>query len=244
MKRVSGVIVGVTVALLLSQVWSSSDSEDTTVTILAAASLGPALEAVERQLEAEFDGIDVRVVTNGSGALRAQIDHGSPADIFLAASVDDVDRLQIPILERDAFLHNELWLVTPKGKPCAETWDDLNACARIVIGDPVNVPAGRYAKAALEVEGVWEEVEPRIMFAQNVRQVLTLIEQGDANAGFVYKTELTTDVESLQAVPFEATGTIAYPAVRLTHNPYVRDVYARLFDDEIQAHFLAKGFSK
>ncbi len=87
MKRVSGVIVGVTVALLLSQVWSSSDSEDT-VTILAAASLGPALEAVERQLEAEFDGIDVRVVTNGSGALRAQIDHGSPADIFLAASVE------------------------------------------------------------------------------------------------------------------------------------------------------------
>ncbi|MFL9651163.1 MULTISPECIES: molybdate ABC transporter substrate-binding protein [Exiguobacterium] len=128
-------------------------------------------------------------------------------------------------------MHNELWLVTPKGNPCAETWDDLNACARIVIGDPVNVPAGRYAKAALEVEGVWEEVEPRIMFAQNVRQVLTLIEQGDANAGFVYKTELTT-------------GTIAYPAVRLTHNPYVRDVYARLFDDDIQAHFLAKGFSK
>ncbi|MFY9856848.1 MAG: molybdate ABC transporter substrate-binding protein [Exiguobacterium chiriqhucha] len=243
MKRVSGVIIGMAVALLLSQVWSSSDSEDT-VTILAAASLGPALEEVERQLEAEFDGIDVRVVTNGSGALRAQINHGSPADIFLAASVDDVDRLQIPILERDMFLHNELWLVTPKGKPCAETWDDLNTCARIVIGDPINVPAGRYAKVALEGEDVWEEVEPRVMFAQNVRQVLTLIEQGDANAGFVYKTELTTDIESIQSVPFEATGAISYPAVRLTHDPYVRDIYARLFDDEIQAHFLAKGFSK
>lgn len=243
MKRVSGVIIGMAVALLLSQVWSSSDSEDT-VTILAAASLGPALEEVERQLEAEFDGIDVRVVTNGSGALRAQINHGSPADIFLAASVDDVDRLQIPILERDLFLHNELWLVTPKGKPCAETWDDLNTCARIVIGDPINVPAGRYAKVALEGEDVWEEVEPRVMFAQNVRQVLTLIEQGDANAGFVYKTELTTAIESIQSVPFEATGEISYPAVRLTHDPYVRDIYARLFDDEIQAHFLAKGFSK
>jgi len=225
MKRVSGVIIGMAVALLLSQVWSSSDSEDT-VTILAAASLGPALEEIERQLEAEFDGIDVRVVTNGSGALRAQINHGSPADIFLAASVDDVDRLQIPILERDMFLHNELW------------------CARIVIGDPINVPAGRYAKVALEGEDVWEEVEPRVMFAQNVRQVLTLIEQGDANAGFVYKTELTTDIESIQSVPFEATGAISYPAVRLTHDPYVRDIYARLFDDEIQAHFLAKGFSK
>ncbi|WP_240189925.1 molybdate ABC transporter substrate-binding protein [Bacillus sp. P14.5] len=164
--------------------------------------------------------------------------------MFLAASDDDVDRLQIPILERDAFLHNELWLVTPKGKPCAETWDDLNTCARIVIGDPVNVPAGRYAKEALEVEQAWEQAEPRIMFAQNVRQVLTLIEQGDANAGFVYKTELTTAVEAIQSIPLEATGTISYPAARLTHESYVRDVYARLFDDDIQAHFLAKGFSK
>lgn len=214
MKQMSGIIIGVAVVLLLSQVWSSSDSEET-VTILAAASLGPALEEVERQLETELDGVDVRVVTNGSGALRAQINHGSPADIFLAASVEDVDRLQIPILERDVFLHNELWLVTPKGKRCAETWNDLNMCARIVIGDPVNVPAGRYAKAALEGAGSWKEVEPRIMFAQNVRQVLTLIEQGDANAGFVYKTELTPKVESIQSVSFEATGPISYPAVRV-----------------------------
>jgi len=243
MKRVSGVIIGVTVALLLTQVWSSPAHEET-VTILAAASLGPALEEVERQLEAELEEVDVRVVTNGSGALRAQINHGSPADIFLAASVDDVDRLHIPILERDVFLHNELWVVTPKGKPCAETWDDLHTCARIVIGDPVNVPAGRYAKIALEREGEWEQAEPRMMFAQNVRQVLTLIEQGDANAGFVYKTELTTDVEAIQSVPLEATGLISYPAVRLTHESHVRDVYARLFDDDIQAYFFARGFSK
>lgn len=243
MKRVSGVIVGVAVVLLLSQVWSSPNQKET-VTILAAASLGPTLEIVEQQLETEFEGIDVRVVTNGSGALRAQINHGSPADIFLAASADDVDRLQVPILEREKFLQNELWLVTPKGNRCATDWHELALCTRIVIGDPVNVPAGRYAKAALESEGSWEQARTRIVFAQNVRQVLTLIEQGDANAGFVYKTELTPDVEAIQAVPFEATGTIIYPAVRLSSESHVRKVYERLFEDDIQAQFLAKGFSK
>lgn len=243
MKRVSGVIVGVAVVLLLSQVWSSPAHKET-VTILAAASLGPAMEEIERQLEAEFDGIDVRVVTNGSGALRAQINHGSPADIFLAASEDDVDKLQVPVLNRADFLKNELWFVTPKGKSCASDWRELELCARIVIGDPVNVPAGRYAKMALDEAEIWGQVKSRIIFAQNVRQVLTLIEHGDANAGFVYKTELTGNVAAIQAVPLEATGIISYPAVRLTHKSYVRDVYERLFDDDIQTYFLAKGFSK
>lgn len=245
MKRVSGVIVGVAVVLLLSQIWSSpSDASDETVTILAAASLGPVLEQVERQLEAELDDVDIRVVTNGSGALRSQINHGSPADIFLAASEDDVDKLHVPVLDRDAFLENELWFVTPKGKSCTVDWGELELCARIVIGDPVNVPAGRYAKTALDEAGVWEQVKSRIIFAQNVRQVLTLVEQGDANGGFVYKTELTGDVAGIQAVSLEATGVISYPAVRLTHDPYVRDVYERLLDDDIQAYFLEKGFSK
>lgn len=245
MKRVSGVIVGVAVVLLLSQIWSSpSDASDETVTILAAASLGPVLEQVERQLETELDDVDIRVVTNGSGALRSQINHGSPADIFLAASADDVDKLQVPILDRDEFLKNELWFVTPKGKRCSSDWRKLERCARIVVGDPVNVPAGRYAKTALDEAGVWEQVKSRIIFAQNVRQVLTLVEQGDANAGFVYKTELTGDVAAIQAVSLEATGIISYPAVRLTHGPFVRDVYERLFDDDIQAYFVSKRFSK
>ncbi|TCI34483.1 molybdate ABC transporter substrate-binding protein [Exiguobacterium sp. SH4S7] len=245
MKRVSGVIVGVAVVLLLSQIWSSpSGAHDETVTILAATSLGPVLEHVERQLEAELGDVDIRVVTNGSGALRSQINHGSPADIFLAASEEDVDKLQVPVLDRDAFLKNELWFVTPKGKSCTSEWQELELCARIVIGDPVNVPAGRYAKTALDEAEVWGQVKSRIIFAQNVRQVLTLVEQGDANGGFVYKTELTEGVAALQAVSLEATGIISYPAVRLTHGPYVRDVYERLFDDDIQAIFLAKGFSK
>ncbi|TCI52906.1 molybdate ABC transporter substrate-binding protein [Exiguobacterium sp. SH1S21] len=245
MKRVSGVIVGVAVVLLLSQIWSSpSGAHDETVTILAAASLGPVLEQVERQLEAELGDVDIRVVTNGSGALRSQINHGSPADIFLAASEEDVDKLQVPVLDRDAFLKNELWFVTPKGKSCTGEWRELELCARIVIGDPVNVPAGRYAKMALDEAEVWGQVKSRIIFVQNVRQVLTLVEQGDANGGFVYKTELTEGVAAIQAVSLEATGIISYPAVRLTHGPYVRDVYERLFDDDIQAIFLAKGFSK
>ncbi|MFN4213922.1 molybdate ABC transporter substrate-binding protein [Exiguobacterium sp.] len=245
MKRMSGVIVGGAVALLLSQVWSTpSVAKEETVTILAAASLGPALEQVEQQLETEIEGVDVRVVTNGSGALRAQINHGSPADIFLAASEEDVNEIQVPVLERDDFLKNELWLVTPKGERCAVDWRELELCTRIVIGDPVNVPAGRYAKAAFDSEQMWAQIEPRLIYAQNVRQVLTLIEQGDANAGFVYKTELTEGVEAVESVSSLSVGVITYPAVRLTNNPTVRAVYERLFDEEIQAQFLAKGFSK
>ncbi|MCT4783240.1 MULTISPECIES: molybdate ABC transporter substrate-binding protein [Exiguobacterium] len=245
MKRMSAVVVGVTVALLLSQVWSSSsDEENETVTILAAASLGPALEQVEKQLEAELDQVDIRVVTNGSGALRAQINHGSPADLFLAASEADVDALAPPVLERRPFLRNELWLVTPKGKRCAVDWLELETCPRIVIGDPVNVPAGRYAKSALDSIEMWKQTEPRLIYAQNVRQVLTLIEQGDASAGFVYKTELTEKVEAIQPIPSAATGPILYPAVRFANRDNVRHVYDRLFDEDIQRYFLEKGFMK
>lgn len=244
MKHIK-VIIGVTLLGLFIHMYLNQTVEaERTVTILAAASLSPALEQVEKKLEAEFEGMDIRIVSNGSGALRAQINQGSPADIFLAASEEDVRHLSVPILERHAFLTNELWLVTPKAGRCTDDFRDLENCGRIVIGDPVNVPAGRYAKKALESAQIWNHIEPKTMFAQNVRQVLTLVEQGDVDVGFVYKTELTSKVNAIQTISVDATGPIRYPAVRLSHQPGVAEVYDRLFDQDIQQYFLDKGFSK
>src|SRR5262249_58020877 len=65
----------------------------------------------------------------------------------------------------------------------------LPADARIAIGDPCSVPAGRYAKQALEALGEWDALAPRLVLGTDVTGVLAIVRRGEAVAGFVYETD-------------------------------------------------------
>ena len=83
---------------------------------------------------------------------------------------------------------------------------------RIAIGKPEGVPAGRYAKGALEKAKLWSALEPKAVFAQNVRQALDYVSRGETEAGFVYATDalvLKDKVKVLFSVPTETP--ISYP---------------------------------
>jgi molybdate transport system substrate-binding protein len=61
--------------------------------------------------------------------------------------------------------------------------------ARIAIGNPRTVPAGRYAREALKSAGIWDRLQGRLVYAENVRQVVEYVARGDADAGMVYLTD-------------------------------------------------------
>jgi len=188
--------------------------------VSAAASLTSAFREIGSAFEAEHRGVKVVFNFASSDILLAQIAKGAPADVFASADQDamnraEADHLLQPATRRD-FASNRLVLIVPaKAAPVAVT--ELAALSqarfrRIAVGSPQTVPAGRYAKDALERAHLWAAVAPKLVYAQNVRQALDYVAHEEVDAGFVY----ATDAASLPAavkVAFDApTATpISYP---------------------------------
>jgi molybdate transport system substrate-binding protein len=172
--------------------------ERTTVTVSAAASLREVMADVERELEAERPGVDVRVNLGASGALRQQIEQGAEVDVFLSAAEAPMDALQRAQLvdprTRRVVAGNTLVLVAPVGSATVRRWEDLAlpAVRRVALGAPASVPAGDYARQTLRALGLEAAVERRAVLGNSVRQVLAHVESGEADAGVVYATDART----------------------------------------------------
>lgn len=168
------------------------------VTLFAAASTAPAIEEVARLYEAAGYG-EVRAVFASSGVLARQIDNGAPADLYLSANASWMDWLA----ERGAvegepvvLLGNRLALVQPAGTLALlldETLPAALAGRRLAIGDPDHVPAGIYARQALESMGLWDALSPLAVRMKDVRAALLLVQRGEAAAGIVYASDAQGD---------------------------------------------------
>ena len=86
-------------------------------------------------------------------------------------------------------LGNELVLVVPKDSSLTKIQDLKDEKIKIALGTPESVPAGKYAKASLTHENLWNDVQNKVIFTKDVRQVLTYVETGNVDAGIVYKTD-------------------------------------------------------
>ena len=188
------------------------------ILVSAAASLTNAFRDLGRQFEAAHPGDTVTFNFAASDVLLAQIQKGAPADVFASADEETMDRAErnarlAPSTRRD-FAANSLVIVVPKGAPPVVSIDALKDAAvkHIAIGSPDSVPAGRYAKDAVQRAGAWDLLQPKFVLAQNVRQVLDYVARGEVEAGFVYNTDaaLMPDRVSVTATP-KAVRAVRYP---------------------------------
>lgn len=166
------------------------------VTVSAAASLRDAFTDVAREFERANPQHKVLLNLGASGQLLQQISRGAPVDVFAAADQDTMDRAQAQNLvvreTRVNFARNQLVVAIPFDATSAPAkLADLAGpgVQRIAIGNPDSVPAGRYAKSALDSARLWETLKPRLVNTQNVRQALDYVARGEADAGFVYLTD-------------------------------------------------------
>ena len=196
------------------------------LTVFAAASLQDALRALEPAWRAAAPGnAPVRLSSAASSTLARQIEQGAPADLFLSADepwMDYVAQRGLILAEtRVSPLGNALVLVAPADSPVAPfrigPGTDLAALlgrqGRLATGDPAHVPAGIYARAALESLGQWAAIAPRLARAENVRAALLLVERGEAPLGIVYRTDAqaTAGVKLLGSFPPGSHPPITYP---------------------------------
>lgn len=166
------------------------------VVVAAATSLRKVVPALVEAFTAAHPGARVVVTYGASGEIVRQIEGGAGIDLVLLAAADPVDRLiksgRVDAASRRAVATNELVLVGRPGGPKLSfaTLDALPAGERLAIGDPGAVPAGTYAREALEKLGLWPKLEKRVVLGGNVAAVLAYVERGEAPAAIVYRTEL------------------------------------------------------
>jgi molybdate transport system substrate-binding protein len=223
--------------------------------VSAAASLTNAFGEIGKLFEASHSGERVTFNFASSGALLAQIAKGAPADVFASADTVTMDRaekqgLLVPGTRR-TLLHNKLVLVAPAASTASlsslASLEDA-AVRRIAIGNPASVPAGRYAKRALEAAGLWSKLEPKYILAQHVRQALDYVARGEVDAGIVYATDaaiMKGAVRVAAEIPLDKP--IAYPVaiVKETRNRALAQAFSKMLESPAaQAVFTRYGFSQ
>lgn len=166
------------------------------LTVSAAASLTNAFKDLGRSFEQRHPGTTVRLNFAASGILLQQMSQGAPVDVFASADQATMDRAAsqklIDAATRRDFAANSLVLVTPlQSGPAIASLQDLatGVVRRIAIGKPATVPVGNYTRQALDAARLWAQLEPKLIQADSVRQVLDYVSRGEVDAGFVYRTD-------------------------------------------------------
>jgi len=185
--------------------------------VAAAASLQDVLQEIEGIYTAKHPEVKITFNFAACGTLSRQIAEGAPVDLFISADVRQMDILQeqgiiIPDSRQD-LLGNDLVLIAGRNS-ALQGWAGLTdpTVRRISIGAPETVPAGRYAMETLTSLKLYEQVRPKLVFAGNVRQVLTYVQTGNADAGLVYKSDThhARDIRVVMIVPANLHKPIVY----------------------------------
>ncbi len=176
--------------------------------VSAAASLKDALEEVKPLYRQTKSNVNITYNFGASGALQQQIENGAPADIFVSAAQKQMDALESKNLifkdTRRNLLTNSLVLIVPNNSSSITNFTQLTGSnvKKIAIGEPKSVPVGQYTEEVFTKLGILEQVRPKFVLGNNVRQVLAAVESGNVDAGVVY----TTDAKTSNQVKVVATA--------------------------------------
>jgi molybdate transport system substrate-binding protein len=190
-----------------------------TLTVSAAASLKDALAEAETAYSQSQSHVGFVNNFASSGTLAAQIDQGAPVDVFLSAASRPMDDLEskglIAAGTRRNLLRNSLVLIAPPDSGL-RGFEGLayTSIRSIALGDPASVPAGEYARQTLGALHLLDKLKPKLVMGADVRQVLTFVETGNADAGLVYLTDAQASgkVRVVAVAPESVHDPIVYPA--------------------------------
>jgi molybdate transport system substrate-binding protein len=223
--------------------------------VFAAASLTDVLQQIGPGYTAKT-GQPVKFSFAASSALARQIEAGARADLFVSGDQEWMDYLQernlIDPSSRRDLVGNSLVLIAPADSALRLGIRHGFALAgalgddRLAIADPDIVPAGRYAKSALESLGVWGSVEGRLARAENVRAALAYVARGEAPLGIVYSTDAKVEprVRVVDRFPAGSHPPIRYPAAIVTGaNGATAGLLDYLSGPEARAVFERNGFT-
>lgn len=193
-------------------------AEQESITVSAAISLKNVFEEIAPLFEARTKK-KIYFNFGSSGDLGAQIKAGAPVDVFASASAKDMDALEDFIVKNTKvdFAANEIVLIQyASSKLRMRSFEDLqrNEIQKIAIGNPQSVPAGKYADEVLHSLNLFATVKEKLIFGENVRQVLDYVARNEVDAGIVYASDALSksrDVVIVAKAPQNSHKRVIYP---------------------------------
>ncbi len=234
---------------------ASSPGAHKQLLVLAASSLSAVIKDINAAYETAHPGVKVDVSLDGSQKLRAQIESGAPADVFISASEDHSQALFAAKLVREpeVFVKNQLALaVSPKSGKVKAFEDLINSEVSLVVCGK-DVPAGKYAEKALKAyaeaghEADVATIRKRVVSTESsVENATTKVQLGEADAGFVYQTDLQRAKLPGVDLPKEMQVKATYTKCILTTAPLAAEAESYLkflAGPEAKAALEAAGFT-
>jgi molybdate transport system substrate-binding protein len=242
------------VLIVLAVLFSTAHADG--VKVFAAASMKTALDEAAKTWKVQ-SGKDIVATYGSSATLAKQIAEAAPTDIFISADeawMDDVAKKNLikPDTRKD-LAGNTLVLVASAGADIKVDLTKPTELAsvlgeeKLAVGDVKSVPAGKYAKSALENLGLWASVEPHLAMQENVRAALALVARGEAKLGIVYGSDAVAEPKVHVVADFPETShpPILYPAaiIAASTNADAQTFLNFLLSKEAQLIFKTNGFT-
>lgn len=236
---------------------ASNESDQTAaqvnLTVSAAASLTDAMKEIQTLYSQEKPNVTITYNFASSGSLQQQIEQGADVDVFLSAATKQMDALKDKGLILDDtcknFLENGIVLVVPKDSTLVTDFNDLTKAEvkQIAMGEPQSVPAGKYAQEALTNLKLMDAISSKVVYAKDVREVLTWVETGNADAGMVYSTDakISDKVKVVATAPADSHTPVLYPAAVIKASKNVdaaKDFVNFIYSDKAKPVFEKYGF--
>jgi molybdate transport system substrate-binding protein len=250
-------LIATAALIATAQPMNFATAQEQTLTVFAAASMKNALDDANAAFT-KATGTKVVVSYAASSALAKQIEGGAPADVFISADLQWMDYVSgknlIKPVSRLNLLGNKLVLIAPTDSKLdkvaiAKPFDiaKLAGDGRIAVADVKVVPAGLYAKAALESLEGWTAAEPKLAMAESVRATLAFVARGETPIGIVYETDAKIEpkVKIVGVFPDGSHPTIVYPvaATAAGANPAAAGYLNFLRGSAAKSIFEKYGFS-
>jgi len=252
-KRRRAIRAAIGALLVLMTAAGCRKAQSPVLTVSIAASLQQAMVEAEAAYVREHGAVEFRNNFGASGALAREIEQGAPVDLFISAGAKPMDQIAGEGLlltnSRTNLLRNSLVMIVSQGSTVRSVSQLTDPGVRLVaLGDPASVPAGQYGRQTLESLHLFERLRPKLVLGKDVRQVLTYIETGDADAGFVYATDavLSSKVRVAAVIPEGLHDPIVYPvaAVKGSHDEATARAFsAFLHSASAKAIFVRYGFT-
>lgn len=203
--------------------------------VYAAASLTEAMENAKKLYTEKHPEVKINFNFDSSGTLKTQIEQGAPCDIFVSAAQKQMNALDItsdknegkldfidPESRRDV-LENQVVLAVPAGNPAqVKDFTDItkDEVKKIALGNS-DVPVGKYSEELYRNLGLWDEIQDKISWGSNVKEVTTWVAEGAVDCGVVYATDAYSakNVEVVNTATKEMIKTpVIYPAALLKNS--------------------------
>lgn len=214
-------------------------SGESTVVVFAAASLSDVVADIAERFEELNPDAQVILNLSGSSVLARQIIAGADYDVFLSANegwVEEVEAARGSAATRKIAISNKLVAIwRDSNPPGGDKHGSLfEGSGRIAVADPGHVPAGIYARSALECEGIWESISARLIPTLDVRAAVAAVQSGNADLGIVYASDAANADLEVQALDPECQPEIIYAATLERNEKTVADEFYAFVDESAQ----------